>query len=301
MLLLNHSLFFPFSLSHIHTSSFRHYIDQKWSYPHCSITQGISGSFHIHNWCYILGNVTLITEPNKNRNTCVYYVYWCIESLVLRRTYRITASVLMANRLQWVDGCTSFPTLDAVLSIAFIHLRGNNLHLTCRSLSRFSWQFRSRFWQYTSAHYPCYSHSMWTCNSCHTSSLILTWKCDAIQWPLIFDSLIRSLCHCVLPASEPEDCDCSEHTQSHLGPDPHLLWSGNIWRPSSDWEEPSAHCGGAVRSRHLCEFSLFWYVLFYKQVCFMSNLPCISRLLTSYMKPGLIYNLFRLRNANFVR
>lgn len=207
----------------------------------------------------------------------------------------------MANRLQWVDGCTSFPTLDAVLSIAFTHLRGNNLHLTWQSLSHFTWQFRSRFWQYTNARYLCYSLSKWTCNSCHTTSFILTWKCDAIQWPLIFDSLIRSLCHCVLPASKSEDGDCSEHTQSHLGPDPHLLRSGNIWRLPSDWEEPSTHCGGAVRSGHLCEFSLCWYVLFYKLVCFMSNLSCVARLLTSDMKSGPIYSLFRLRTTNFVR
>lgn len=130
-----------------------------------------------------------------------------------------------------------------------------------------------------------------------------SWHENAMQFSDLwsFDSLIRSLCHCVLPASEPEDCDCSEHTQSHLGPDPHLLRSGNIWRPSSDWEEPSAHCGGAVRSRHLCEFSLCWYVLFYKQVCFMSNLLCVSRLVTGDVKSGPIYNLFRLRTANLVR
>ncbi len=91
---------------------------------------------------------------------------------------------------------------------------------------------------------------------CITYSDVKMW-CNS----LIFDSLIRSLCHRVLPASEPEDSDCSEHAQSHLGPDPHLLWSGNIWRPSSDWEEPSAHCGGTIWPGHLCEFSLCWYVI----------------------------------------
>lgn len=168
----------------------------------------------------------------------------------------------MANRLQWVDGCTSFLTLDAVLSISFIHLWGNNLHLTWRSLSRFSWQFRSCFWQYTNAHYPCYSP--WCVLATIAILHHLFSRENVMQfidlW--LFDSMIRSLCYRVLPASEPEDSDCSEHAQSHLGPDPHLLWSGNIWRPSCDWEEPSAHCGGTIWSGHLCEFSLCWYVIF---------------------------------------
>lgn len=47
-------------------------------------------------------------------------------------------------------------------------------------------QFRSHFWQDTNAHYPCYSLCMWTCNSCHTS-LILMWKLTSDSLTLWLD------------------------------------------------------------------------------------------------------------------
>jgi len=200
----------------------------------------------------------------------------------------------MANRLQWVDGCTSFPSLDAVLSIAFIHLCGNNLHLTCWSLSRFSWQFRSRFWQYTSAHYPCYSHSVWTCSSCHTSSLILTWKCDAIQWPLIFLTLWLDPYAIVSFLHQSQKTVTVRNTLNPTWDQTLIFYEVEIFGDHQVTEKSPPHIVVELYDQDTyVSFRCVGMCYFMSRCVFMSNLPCVYRLLTS--------NLFRLRTANFVR
>ncbi len=98
--LANSLIFIPLSLSHNHTSSFRHYIDllksNKYSHPPYAITQGISGSFHFHNLCYILVKVPLITEPNKKQK--------CLCLLCLLMHWKSCSEENVPNHCLSLDG-----------------------------------------------------------------------------------------------------------------------------------------------------------------------------------------------------
>lgn len=92
--------------------------------------------------------------------------------------------------------------------------------------------------------------------------------------------LSRPLRHRLVPPPVSKNCDCTQHPQSYLGSDAHLLWGGDFRRPRGDNSYPTQRCGGTLWFGHIrkcskCVPELLWH----KENCCENcgRVFCISR------------------------